>query len=213
LKKKISEKTLKREICNVMRVLFERRLISSVGGNASARLPGAEEFWITPRGLFKTELKPKDLIKVNLQGRTVKGAGQPSHETLLHAAIYRRRADVNAVVHAHNPLTVGLTLTGGELKPLTVETGLHLRKTRMIPYVFPGTRRLAELAAERLEKAEAVILQNHGVVGVGRSLSEARMRVEILEEAAAIQLVAVLLKKKLPTIPLRDLEKAESQTA
>jgi len=201
-----SEKELKEEICKTMRRLFNRGLISALGGNISARLPGASEFWITPSGVFKGELETEDLIKVDLEGRVIEGYLRPSIETPFHAMIYRRRADVNAVVHSHNPIATGLALAGIEIKPVTIEAAVVLRRVRIVPWAFPGTDALAKLVGEHIEGARALVLMNHGVVGVGSNLLEAETIVETLEEVATAQFVASMFKKDLPLIPEEDME-------
>lgn len=201
-----SEEELKDEICKTMRRLFNRGLISALGGNISARLPGSNEFWITPSGVFKGELEPEDLVKVDLDGRVLEGFLRPSVETPFHAMIYRRRADVNAVVHSHNPVTTGLALAGIEIKPVTIEAAVVLRRVRVVPWAFPGTNALANLIGEHIEGARALILMNHGVVGVGSNLLEAETIVETLEEVATAQFVASIFKRELPLIPEEDME-------
>ncbi|MCC6015441.1 MAG: class II aldolase/adducin family protein [Desulfurococcaceae archaeon] len=201
------EEQIKKDICKVMRNLFERGLVSALGGNVSARVPGAKEFWITPSGIFKGELTPDDLIKLDFDGNIVEGIGRPSIEWPLHAAIYRVRADVNAVVHAHNPFTLGLALAGVGLKPITVEAVMVLRKVEVVPFAFPGTDQLAKLVSEKASTgARAIILQNHGIVAMGANLYEAEAIAETLEEVAIAQFVALALGKEPPVIPERDVE-------
>lgn len=204
----ISEERLKEDICKVMRNLFERGLISALGGNVSARVPGSSEFWITPSGIFKGELTPDDLIKVDLDGNIIEGFGRPSVETPMHAAIYKVRPDVNAIVHAHNPFTLGLALAGIGLKPITVEAVMVLRKVEIVPFAFPGTEQLAKLAAEKAATtgARALILQNHGVVALGSNLYDAEAVAETLEEVAIAQFVAMALGKEPPVIPEKEVE-------
>lgn len=193
-----SEEDLKEDICGVMRRLFNRGLISALSGNVSARLPGAREFWITPSGIFKGELKPSDLIKVNLEGAVLEGSLKPSIETPIHIAIYRRRADVNAIVHSHNPITTGLTLAGIEVKPVIAEAAAFLGEVRVIPWAPPGSEDLAELISKHIEGARALILMRHGVIGVGSNLLEAEAAVESLEENAKVQLIASMFMRSFP---------------
>ena len=200
------EEELKEEICKTMKRLFDRGLISALGGNISARLPGAKEFWITPSGVFKGELTPEDLIKIDLNGKVIEGFLRPSIETPFHAMIYRKRADVNAVIHSHNPIATGLALAGIQIQPLTIEAAVVLRKVKVVPWAFPGTDKLAKLIGEYVEGARALILMNHGVVGVGSNLLEAEAIVETLEEVATVQFVASLFKREIPLIPEEDME-------
>ena len=185
-----TEDEIKEDICRVMSTLYQKGLISAIGGNVSARLPGSKEFWITPSGIFKGQLSVDDLVKVDLQGNVVEGFLKPSIETPMHRAIYNERLDVNAVVHAHNPVATGLALSGMEIKPITVEAVLTLRKVPIVPFAFPGTEDLARIVAENIAGVRALILQNHGVIGLGFNLVEAEAIVETLEEVALTQLVA-----------------------
>ncbi|MGC9149143.1 MAG: class II aldolase/adducin family protein [Sulfolobales archaeon] len=203
----LSEEQLKNDICKVMRNLFNRGLVSALGGNVSARLPGSNEFWITPSGIFKGELNPDDLVKLDLEGNVLDGFLRPSVEWPLHAAIYRVRPDANAVVHAHNPVTLGLALAGVSLKPISVEAVMVLRKVEIVPFAFPGTDELAKLVAEKAAKgARAIILQNHGVVAIGANLYDAEAIAETMEEVATAQFVAMALGKEPPVVPEKDVE-------
>ena len=202
-----SEDQLKEEICKVMKNLFQRGFVSALGGNVSARIPGANEFWITPSGIFKGELMPDDLVKVDLEGNVLDGFMRPSIEWPMHAAVYKVRPDVNAVVHAHNPVTLGLSLAGYTLKPISVEAVMVLRKVEKVPFAFPGTDQLAKLVGEKATTgARALILQNHGVLAMGSNLYDAEAIAETLEEVATAQFVALALGKEPSTIPERDME-------
>jgi len=202
-----TEDELKEEICRVMKALYNRGLISALGGNVSARLPGANEFWITPSGVFKGELSPDDLVKLDLDCNVVEGLLRPSIESPVHAAIYKVRPDVNAIVHAHNPFTLGLALAGIPIKPITVEEVMVLRKVEIVPFAFPGTEKLAELVKEAISKgARALILQNHGIIAVGSNLVEAEAVAETLEEVSIAQFVCYALGKEPPLIPEKEVE-------
>jgi len=198
------EEELKRGICRVMRNLYRRGLVSALSGNVSARLPGSREFWITPSGVFKGGLRPGDLVKLDLDGRVVAGSGKPSVETRMHAAVYRVRPDVNAVVHAHNPLTVALVSAGVDLDPSVSAEALTYIGSRIevAPYAPPGSEELAELVAERAARGvKAIVLQSHGVVALGSNLYEAEAVAEALEEVAVIHFVALALGKQPAKIP------------
>lgn len=204
-----TEDELKEDICEVIKRLFDRGLVSALGGNVSARLPGANEFWITPSGVFKGELKHDDLLKLDLNANVVEGLMRPSTESPLHAAVYRHRDDVNAIVHAHNPIATGLALAGITIQPITIESVVVLRRVPIVPFVFPGTDALSEAVAKNIQGVRCLILQNHGVIAVGFNLLEAETVVETLEEVATAQFVALLFKKRPPLIPERDVELAK----
>lgn len=196
---------LKQEIVRVTSLLYDRGLITAVGGNVSARVSGAKEFWITPSGLFKKDLNPDDLVKCDLQSKVVEGVMKPSIETPFHAAIYNRREDVNAVVHAHNPIATALGVAGVEIEPVTMEAALILAKVPIVPFKHPGTNALAEAVADHIVGHRALMLKNHGVIGVGYELIEAMSAVEILEEVATIMYVSKIFGKT-TLIPSDEME-------
>jgi ribulose-5-phosphate 4-epimerase/fuculose-1-phosphate aldolase len=195
LKESDEEAALKEQIINCMISLYRRGLMTGVGGNASARLVGSEEMWITPSGLYKPELKPDDLVKVDFNGKVLQGLFKPSMEWHFHSAIYRKRADVNAVIHTHSPMTTGLALAEVKIKPITLEAAIMLANVPILPFRYPGTKELAELVGENILGNRALILQNHGVIAVGYDLIEALSTIEILEEVATMTFVASHFKE------------------
>jgi L-fuculose-phosphate aldolase len=199
------EEVLKQDIVKVTSLLYDRGLITAIGGNVSARAVGAKEFWITPSGLFKRDLTPDDLVKCDLQANAVEGLMKPSIETPFHATIFRRREDVNAVVHAHNPVATALGIAGVEIEPLTMEAALLLAKVPIVPFKHPGTSALADAVGENIVGHRALILKNHGVIGVGYDLIEAMSAVELLEEVSTIMYVSKIFGKATP-IPAEEIE-------
>ena len=189
-----SEEELKREITRVTRTLYQRGLINALEGNVSARIPGKDEFWITPSQVFKGDLKAGDLIKMNLRGEVLEGTLKPSIEWRMHSAIYIARSDVNAVVHAHNPLVLALSLLGRELRnTLTLESAL-LGRVGRVGFKLPGSGELAEAVAETARAGvKAIVLDRHGVVGLGATLVEAEAIVESLESLALIEYICYSL--------------------
>lgn len=198
----MNAESLKVEICQAVRQLFERGLIFPHGGNVSARLPGSSEYWITSN-VYKGKIRPEDLVLMSLEGEVleVRKGLRPSIEYPMHQAIYQRRSDVNAVVHSHNPAVTGLTIAGVDLQPITVEAAVVLRGVRRVPFALPGSRELAEKAAEQAEgNVKALILQGHGVVGLGRNLTEAVAIVETLEGLALTQFFTLLSAGRIPAL-------------
>lgn len=180
---------LQREIVNTMKLLYEKSLITPTGGNVSAKLRGSTSFWITPTSQFKGRLNTSDLVKVTLNGKWSPRRLKPSVETPLHSEIYRTRNDVNAIIHAHSPVTLGITLAGVEIKPLTPEGVLFVGEVPVVQFETPGTENLASAVAQVLKSHQVAVMQNHGVVAVGRNLLEALNRLEIVEMTAQIMTV------------------------
>ncbi|MEN3016065.1 MAG: class II aldolase/adducin family protein [Candidatus Methanosuratincola petrocarbonis] len=182
-----------RRVVWCMRSLHARGLITGSGGNASVRLKGSDEILITPSGVYKAELEEPDLVRMRLDGKVVDGRRKPSSEWRMHTEIYRKRADVNAVIHTHSPYTTGLTIAGRQIGPITPEVSLILPEVEVLEYACPGTEELGKLVGSRIVGKRALILQNHGVVSAGRDLLEAMTAIEVLEEGAITTFIASLM--------------------
>ncbi len=173
-----------------MKTLHGRGLITGIGGNASIRMEGTNEVLITPSALYKGELKPDDIVKIDLEGNVLDGVFKPSIEWHFHAAIYNRRLDVNAVIHTHSPMTTGLALAGKKIEPITLESAVMLADVPILEFRYPGTKELGEIVANNIMGHRAVIMQNHGVIAVGYDLIEALTTIEVLEEISTMTFVA-----------------------
>lgn len=174
------------------RRLGARGLISAGEGNISVRLDDGT-LLVTPSGLRKDELATDDVLIVPIRtesGAAMQAAGagpQPSSDIAIHRAIYRARPDVVAVVHAHLPAAMALTLAGEVPDPAALpETALFLPRLPYIPFATPGSAELAAQVAAALGEGPeplpgAVLLERHGGVAVGATLDQAINRLELVE--------------------------------
>jgi L-fuculose-phosphate aldolase len=193
-----SELKLKREICRVGRAMNESSLCAFLGvyapGNLSARLPQSNRIIISPSGYDKGALKPHDLVIVDLNGQRVEGKYRPSVETPMHCAIYRKRPDVNAIVHAHSPGCLAFAVANKEIPATTIElAAVSGRRVPLAKYATPGTEALAEATLEGLGDSDAVVMANHGLAAVGRNLDEAFHNALSIEFTARININAKAL--------------------
>jgi L-fuculose-phosphate aldolase len=185
-----SEHLLRRDLVEVCRRLYERGLIVAGDGNVSCRVAG-DRFLTTPSGVCKGYLKPEQLVVVDGQGRRIAGGSKPSSEFGMHAAVYRVRDDVQAVVHAHPPIATAFSVAGVSLAaPILTEVVLTLGSIPTAPYATPGTPEVAEGLAPLVRLYDACLLDHHGAVTVGRDLFEAYYRMETLEQTAHVAYVA-----------------------
>jgi L-fuculose-phosphate aldolase len=177
-KKEVAERKLRQEICRVGRAMNESGLCSFLGvyapGNLSARLPNSNRIFISPSGFDKGSLRPADLVVVDLSGQRIEGKHRSSVETPMHCAIYRRRPDVNGIVHAHSPGALAFAVANQEIPATTIElSAVSGRRVPLARYATPGTEALAEVTVVGLGNSDAVVMANHGLAAVGRTLDEA----------------------------------------
>jgi L-fuculose-phosphate aldolase len=175
---------LKRDLSHTIGRLYERGLVSGVGGNASVILPSRKQILITPAGYFKGGVAEGDLVKVSLQGK-VAGKGRPSSELPTHLLAYRIRKDARAVVHAHPPTAVAMITAGIVIPAMTPEHAVMIRSLEVVDFAVPGEAG-AEAVEEPLRRCDVVGIRNHGFFSLGADLNEAASRLEVLEESAKI---------------------------
>jgi L-fuculose-phosphate aldolase len=188
----VSHESERAAIIEVGRRLFEKGLVAAAEGNISMRIPGGE--LVTVSGVSKGFLTADQVVSIDQQGQGPPGARPASSETPMHAAIYRLRPDVNAIVHAHPPTATAFAVARIPLDaPILAESVLLLGSVPVIPYAAPGTADLAEAVAKGLGQGHAALLANHGAITVGRTLAQAHHRMETLEHLARVLLMARLL--------------------
>lgn len=163
-------------------------LIVGAEGNLSVRLDD-ERILITPSGRRKDELTAADLVVVPLDPDAARIDAQgppPSSDVAIHRAIYRARPDVTAVVHAHVPAAMALTLAGEAPDPAALpETAFHLPRLPIVPFGRMGSEELAARVARTFAAGEplpgAVLLERHGAVAVGDSVVQAVDRMDLVD--------------------------------
>jgi L-fuculose-phosphate aldolase len=180
-----------REILKTGRQMLESGLVLGTWGNLSVRLAALDGFLITPSGVDYRLLSEEDLVLVDFMGRKVEGRLRPSTETLLHAAIYKNRPDVNAIVHTHSPHSSVFAVNRQEIPPVLEEFAQLVGGIiKVAAYAPPGSSELAEAAVAALGDQRAVLLANHGLVSVGASLQEAFLVSQVVEKTAYVYLLA-----------------------
>jgi L-fuculose-phosphate aldolase len=183
----------RREIVTVCHRLWERGLIAGSDGNVSVRL-AADRILVTPAGMSKVDVRPRDLVEVGLDGQRVRGTRRASTELAVHLRIYAQRPDVHAIVHAHPPVATGFAVAGeGFASCILPEVIFQVGWVPLVPYAMPGTEALARQFDPYIPTHDAFLMANHGAVTAGPTLSIAHQRMESLEHAARILLTSRLL--------------------
>ncbi len=160
-------------------------------GNISCRVPGEDYIAITPSGMNYNLLEPEDIVILDFNGIIMTGTRKPSIEVPLHLAIYKARVDVQAIIHTHSPYATTMA-TARKAIPGAVEDLVQIvgGNVRVNEYALPGTEQLGISTVKALEGRNAVLLANHGMLGVGRDLEEALKVCQVVEKSALITLLA-----------------------
>jgi ribulose-5-phosphate 4-epimerase/fuculose-1-phosphate aldolase len=188
-------KEISKKLSQAGKELYDKGLVKGTSGNISARIPDTDTFLIKPSGVCMGRLKPEELVLVDLKGnKIISGKRDVSAETPMHAAIYKARLDVQAVAHTHAPTATAFGMAGKEILPFQIEMFMLLPKgVPIVPFKQPGSKALAEAVQKKIADYDAVILENHGIVTVGSTIEAACSLSEMVEEAAKIQLTAIML--------------------
>lgn len=185
------ERTL---MCTVGKLLYDRGYAAANDGNLSILVePG--RLLVTPSGVSKGRMTPDMLLVTDLEGTVLEGDRHPSSEMKMHLAVYRGRADVRAVVHAHPPVSTAFAVCRRGLEtPYLAELVVGLGAVPCTPeFAMLSTDAVPRSVEPYLADHNGVLLANHGVLTWGGDLWEAFDRLETVEHTAKIVLNARLL--------------------
>lgn len=172
------------QLVAIMNRIYHNGMTTLSGGNLSIKDDNGD-IWITPSGIDKGKLTPKDIMRVKADG-TVEGAHKPSSEFPFHRAIYKLRPDLNAIVHAHPPALVSFSIVREVPNTRIIPQANRVcGPVGYAPYALPGSEMLGESIATTFAQGyNIVILENHGMAAAGTTLLDAFHRLETLDFCA-----------------------------
>jgi L-ribulose-5-phosphate 4-epimerase len=188
---------LKKDIVTLcMNLLKDNHVIGSAG-NVSVRVKDTQNEFvlITPSNVRYEEMKPEDILIINMEGKVIEGDKNPSVEKQMHLAVYKERNDVNAIIHAHSIYSTILSTLNLSLPPIMEELVPYIGgEVKCAEYGEAGTEELAEGVLRNLEEKNAVLLSNHGNLCCGSHLEGVFTVLQYLERGAKIYYLAKLIK-------------------
>ncbi len=189
------ESDLRLAIIECGRIAYGRHLMTSNDGNISTRMADGN-ILITPSGISKGRLNPDDMLVVDLEGGVISSRSdrKPSSETPMHLEVYKSRADVHAVLHAHPIFATSLTIAGLDF-PVDVlpEVLLTLGDVPITEYATPSSHEDAIVIRPFLKAYNAMLLCQHGSLTYGKNLDEALIHLERIEHVSEIYWRAKML--------------------
>jgi L-fuculose-phosphate aldolase len=164
----------------------------TIYGHVSARVEGTAQVWMKPATLGLEEVRPHDVLSLDLDGNTLAGVLPRHSEWPIHTEIYRQRPEIQCVIHTHPPYATAFSAVAEALRPVNHEGALFAptlpRFTQTSDLIV--TPALGQAVATTLGQHRALLLKNHGIVVVGTSVEEACVTAVLLEKAARMQLLA-----------------------
>lgn len=200
----------KERIARMGQKIIAAGLVFGTWGNISVRVARENLVVITPSGMDYGAIYAKDMVVLDYSGLVVEGERRPSNETQMHLAIYRTRSDVGAVMHTHSIFASAMAVARVAIPPIMEDMAQLIGGgVPVARYARAATAELAANAVEALGELNAVLLANHGVVGVGRDLNEAFEVCQVVERSAQIYAWAGLNGRP-AELPARDIEALRS---
>ena len=175
---------IKETLIMVCRRLYDCGFVTATDGNVSCRLPNGN-ILATPTGLSKGFVQTHNLIEIDIDGNIITGDSKPSSEIKMHLLFYKQRPDINAVVHAHPSYSTGFATAGIAMDQCVFpEVLVILGSIPLSKYGTPSTTEITDNLLPYVEKHDAILLANHGVVTAGKDLMDALFKMEKVEHSA-----------------------------
>jgi len=189
------EMELRQEIVEAGRQLLARNLVQGTWGNISVQLD--DRFMlVTPTGLEYDLLSPYDIVRVDMHSMEYEGSLRPTSEKLIHATLLKEKLDVRSVIHTH-PVSGSIYAAARSSLKVADENSRKLMggNVTVARYALPGSKRLASTVLDAIQENKSCIMENHGVLVCGASLSDALEKCALLEQLAEAQIQRIAPEK------------------
>ncbi len=191
---------LREQVATACRVIALEGYVDLTLGHVSGREPGSRTIWIKRKGVALDEVEPRDVIALDLDDPGALSSPDYHLESVMHAEVYRARADVNSVIHGHPVYGTALGATDANLEFLTHDAvlftdglGIYDEGPALVTEASQGRAVAAALGDRR-----AALLRNHGVVIAGEDIRWAVLTALTLERAVRFQSIASTLGSPRP---------------
>lgn len=183
------------------RILYDQGVLDGFG-HASVRDEKNPQHFLLSRSMAPGLVTTKDILEYDLDGAPINAAGRAVYlERFIHAAVYRARPDVKAVVHSHSPSLIAFSVTGTSLRPvyhlssfLGAGTPIFdIRDAAGMTDMLVRDNQLGDALAKVLGDKFVVLMRGHGAVVVGNSIQQAVYRLIYTEVNARVQMDAARL--------------------
>jgi ribulose-5-phosphate 4-epimerase/fuculose-1-phosphate aldolase len=190
----VTERRLRTDLAACYRLVALFRWDDLVFTHISARLPGsAHHFLINPYGMLFDEITATSLVKVDAQGAKVTHSPYPVNPAgfVIHSAIHGARSDAGCVIHVHTPAGIAVSAQKAGLLPISQQATIALASLGYHDYegIALNDEEKPRLVRD-LGGSASLILRNHGLLTVGRTIADAFVNMFNLQRACEIQVLA-----------------------
>ena len=165
----------------------EKNYTPGYSGNISACYK--DGMLITTSGSSNGYLSENDIVYTNFEGKSLEDGKKPSSEKFLHIEIYKKRPEINYIIHVHAPYLSSFASAGKDLMaPIMAENVFYFGGIPLADYALPSTMELVENTVKYFDKFDAVLMANHGFVVASKTIEDAYMKLELAESYAQVVL-------------------------
>jgi L-ribulose-5-phosphate 4-epimerase len=201
-------KTLREEVLKAAKKLTYYNLVTLSGGNVSGRDQKSGYIAITPSGIEYENLASEDIVIIDRKGSIVDGKLKPSVDSEAHLYIYENMPDINSVIHTHSTFASCFAVLNEEIPVITTTLANAVGgEISVAKYTPVGSKDMGPAIVNALGSKLACLLENHGVMCVGRSIKEALTASVMLEDVAKIYFLARTIGEP-QILPEREIKKA-----
>ena len=152
-------------------------------GNISARFE--DGMLITVSGSANAYLKNDDIVQTDSNGISLEAGKKPSSEKLLHLGIYKKRSDINYIIHVHSPYLSSFASSGKDLMlPVMAENVFYFGGIPLAEYALPSSKELVDNTVKFFDDYDAVLMANHGFIIGSKTMEDAYLKLELAETYA-----------------------------
>ena len=183
---------LKKEIIEYGKIIDRKNFSPGNSGNISVKFE--DKILITASGSSNGSLTEEDIVLIGFDGKTIDGPKNASSEKLMHIEVYKKRKDINAIIHVHPTFLSSFAAARIALDaPVMAESVYYFGKIPLADYALPSSQTLADYTAKYFDKYNAVLMANHGFIVGDIDIKQAYLKLELAESYAQVVLNAKLL--------------------
>ena len=176
---------LKTELIEYGKLAGIKNFTPGYSGNFSARY--GDKILITSSGSSNGYLCEDELVLIDFEGNLVAGDKKPSSEKLLHCAFYKKRPDVNYIIHVHSPYLSTFACCHIPLdEPVMAENVFYFSQIPLAEYGLPSSIDLVEKTSKYFKDYDAVLMANHGFIVGDKTIKDAFLKLELAESYAQV---------------------------
>ncbi len=174
-----------KEIVKYGKLCGDKNFTPGYSGNISARYK--DGMLITKSGSANGYLNEADIVYTDFNGNSLEKGKRPSSEKFLHIEIYKKRPEINYIIHVHAPYLSSFASAGLDLmEPIMAENVFYFGGIPLAKYALPSSIELVENTVKYFDQYDAVLMENHGFVVASKTIEDAYMKLELAESYAQV---------------------------